>query len=168
MARIRVARDVGEFMRRPLGAGVLVETNFIWCASPSLGGSVGWGSPTGKQAERVMGVCAAMFHDTLGPQMDVILDGYRLDQVSPAVAMAIFDWVRRNLDALKKRIRRQLGVPPPGVGGLLLSGMRPIGSCAAPTATHCATRSRSTSIASTRCHRFSASFAACCARTMAS
>jgi AraC-like DNA-binding protein len=126
MPRLRLARDVGEFMRHPLGAGVVVETNFVWCASTSLGGSVGWGSPTGQQAERVMGVCAAIFHDTLGPQMDIILDGSRLDQVSPAVAMAIFEWARRNLDALRKRIRRQIGVPPPGVGGLLLSGMLPL------------------------------------------
>jgi AraC-like DNA-binding protein len=126
MARLRIARDLGEFLRNPLGAGVLVETNFLWCASPSLGGSVGWGSPTGKQAERVMGGCAALFHETLGPQMDIILDGYRLHQVSPAVVMAIFDWARHNLDALRKRIRRQVGVPPPGVGGLLLSGMLPM------------------------------------------
>jgi AraC-like DNA-binding protein len=113
-------------MRNPVGAGVIVETNLVWCASPTLGGSTGWGSPSGTQAERVMNVVAALFDPSIGPQVDIILDGYRLEHVSPAAVMAIFDWTRRNLDALKQRIRRQVGVPPPGVGGLLLSGMLPM------------------------------------------
>lgn len=126
MGRLRIARDVGEFMRQPLGAAVLVETNFIWCASPTLAGTVGWGSPTGTQAERVMSVCQGLFHETLGPQLDIILDGSQLEQVSPAVAVAIFEWARRNFAALRTRIRRQFGVPPPGVGGILLAGMLPM------------------------------------------
>lgn len=126
MPQLRIASDVAEFMRRPVGAGVLVETNLVWCATPSLGGSTGWGSPSGEQVERVMRVVAAIFHPTLGPQVDVLLDGYLLEQVHPAAAMAIFEWTRANLDALKQRVRKQVGVPPPGVGGLLLSGMLPI------------------------------------------
>jgi AraC-like DNA-binding protein len=122
---LRIASDVADFMREPLGAGVLVETNFLWCASASLGGSIGWGSPSGKQAERVMSVCDAIFHSSLGPQMDIVLDGFQLEQVNPAVAMAIFDWTRRNLARLRTRIRRQVGVPPPGIGGILLSGLLP-------------------------------------------
>jgi AraC-like DNA-binding protein len=125
MARLRLASDVPDFVREPVGAGVLVETNFLWCASPTLVGSVGWGSPSGKQVERVMSVCDTIFHPSLGPEVDVILDGYRLDEVSPAVAMGIFDWTRRNLQRLFKRIRRQVGVPPPGIGGILLSGLLP-------------------------------------------
>jgi AraC-like DNA-binding protein len=126
MARLRLARDVGEFVRKPLGAAVLVETNFIWCASPTLAGTVGWGRPTGTQAERVMTVCDTLFHETLGPQLDIILDGSQLDEVKAAVAVAIFEWARRNFAALRTRIRRQFGVPPPGVGGILLSGMLPM------------------------------------------
>jgi AraC-like DNA-binding protein len=125
MTRLRIASDANDFMRDPLGAGVLVETNFLWCVSPTLCGSIGWGRPTGKQAERVMTVCDAFFHPSLGPQLDVILDGFRLDEVKPAVAMAILDWARRNLAGLRKRIRRQIGVPPPGIGGILLSGLLP-------------------------------------------
>lgn len=123
MSRLRVAADVADFMRRPVGAGVLVETSFVWCATPSLGGSSAWGSPTGEQTERVMRVIGAIFHPTVGPQVDVLLDGYLLDQVSPAAAMATFEWTRDNLDALERRVRHQVGVLPPGVGGLLLSGM---------------------------------------------
>lgn len=126
MAWLRLAASVPDFMRNPVGAGVLVESNFVWCASPSLGGSTGWGSPSGTQTERVMRVVAALFDPRIGPQVDIVLDGYRLDHVSPAAVMAIFDWTRKNLDALKQRIRRQVGVPPPGVGGLLLSGMLPM------------------------------------------
>jgi AraC-like DNA-binding protein len=126
MDRLRIAGDVGEFMHAPVGAGVRVETNFIWCASPSLGGSVGWGSPTGEQVQRVMQVVGAIFHPTVGPRIDVILDGYRLVQVNPAAAMAILDWTRQNLDALKQRIRRQVGVPPPSPGGVMLAGILPI------------------------------------------
>ena len=113
-------------MQQPVGTGVLVETNFIWCVSPTLGGSTGWGSPTGEQAERVMRVVSAMFHPTVGPQLDVVLDGYRLQQVNPAAAMAIFEWARKNLDELKRRIRRQVGVAPPSVGGVLLAGILPM------------------------------------------
>jgi AraC-like DNA-binding protein len=126
MAPLRIASDVAEFMRRPVGAGVLVEMNFIWCAAPSLGGSTGWGSPTGAQAERVMRVVDAIFHPTVGPQIDVLLDGYLLEEVYPAVVMAIFEWTRRHLDALKQRVRKQVGVPPPGLGGMLLAGVMPI------------------------------------------
>jgi AraC-like DNA-binding protein len=126
MDRLRIASDIGEFMRRPVGAGVLVETNFLWCASPSLGGTIGWGSPTGEQAQRVMEVVAAIFHPTIGPELDLVLDGFRLEQVNPGVVMAIFEWTRRNLDALKRRIRRQVGVSPPGLGGILLAGMLPM------------------------------------------
>ena len=126
MGRLRIARDVDEFMQRPLGAAVHVETNFLWCASASLAGSVGWGSPTGKQVERVMRVCDALFHPSLGPQLDIVLDGYRLDQVGVGVVTGIFGWARQNLSALRERIRYQVGVPPPGVGGLLLAGILPL------------------------------------------
>jgi len=126
MARLRLASDIDDFMRRPVGAGVLVETNFIWCASPTLGGSTGWGSPSGEQVERVMGVCNAIFHPSIGPQLDIVLDGYRLEKVHPAVVMGIFEWTRKNLDALKQLIRRQVGVAPPGLGGMLLAGVLPM------------------------------------------
>lgn len=126
MPRLRIASDVADFMRRPVGAGVLVETNFIWCATPTLGGSTGWGSPSGEQVARVMRVVDALFHPTIGPHVDVLLDGYLLEQVQPAAVMAIFEWTRANLDALKERVRKQVGVPPPGVGGMLLSGMLPV------------------------------------------
>jgi AraC-like DNA-binding protein len=126
MAGLRLVASIREFMRAPVGAAVIVETNLVWCASPSLGGSTGWGSPSGTQVERVMGVVAAIFHPSIGPQLDIVLDGHRLEHVSPAAVMAIFDWTRRHLDALKRRIRRQVGVPPPGIGGMLLSGMLPM------------------------------------------
>jgi AraC-like DNA-binding protein len=126
MPRLRIASDVADFMRRPVGAGVLVETNFVWCATPSLGGSTGWGSPSGEQVDRVMRVVDAIFHPTIGPHLDVLLDGYLLEEVHPSVAMVIFEWTRANLDALKQRVRRQVGVPPPGLAGMLLSGMLPI------------------------------------------
>jgi AraC-like DNA-binding protein len=126
MAPLRIASDVADFIKRPVGAGVLVETNFLWCATPTLCGSTGWGSPTGEQAERVMRVCDAFFHPSVGPQTDVLLDGYLLEQVHPAVVMAIYEWTRRNVDRLKQRMRRQVGVPPPGLGGMLLSGIVPV------------------------------------------
>ena len=126
MAQLRLASDIADFMQRPVGAGVLVETNFVWCASPTLGGSTGWGSPTGEQAKRVMGVVAAIFHPTSGPQLDIVLDGSRLEHVHPGMVMAIFEWTRDHLGELKQRIRRQVGVSPPTLGGLLLAGMLPM------------------------------------------
>jgi AraC-like DNA-binding protein len=126
MAPLRIASDVADFMKRPVGAGVLVETNFLWCVTPTLCGSTGWGTPTGEQAERVMRVCDAFFHPAVGPQVDVVLDGYLLEQVLPAAVMAIYEWTRRNVDRLQQRMRKQVGVPPPGLGGMLLSGIVPV------------------------------------------
>ena len=126
MGRLRIASDLDDFMRRPVGSGILVETNFLWCASPTLGGSTGWGSPTGAQAERVMHAVEAIFHPDVGPQMDIVLDGFQLEQVNPGVVFAIFEWTRKNLERLRNRIRRQVGVSPPGLGGLMLAGMLPM------------------------------------------
>lgn len=126
MGRLRIASDVADFMRRPLGAGVVVETSFVWCATPSLGGSTVWGAPTADMTRRSMPVLGAIFHPTIGPEVDVILDGFRLERVEPGAVMALLEWTRENLDGLKRRIRRQVGVPPPGLGGVLLAGTLPV------------------------------------------
>jgi AraC-like DNA-binding protein len=120
---LRLASDVEDFVRRPVGAGVLVETSFVWCASPTLAGSTCWGAPDAEQTRRVMRVFDTFLHPDLGPQLDVVLDGYLIEHVHAGAVVVWLDWTRRHLDQLRRRIRRQIGVPPPGVGALMLSGM---------------------------------------------
>jgi len=126
MTRLRVVGSVEEFAGHPVGAGVLVETSFVWCASPTLGGSTCWGAPNAEQTRRVMRALATIMHPDLGPGMDVILDGYRIDTVDPGAVLVMFEWTRQHLGELTRKIKRQVGVPPPSLGALILAGMLPV------------------------------------------
>src|SRR5262245_59774562 len=110
-------------MRRPVGAGVLIETSFVWCASSSLAGSTCWGAPDAEQTRRVMRVFDTFMHPQIGPNLEVVLDGYLIDAVNPGAVVAMLDWTRSHFRQLKRRIVRQIGVPPPGIGGLMLCGI---------------------------------------------
>ncbi len=113
-------------MQHPVGAGVFVETAFVWCASPILSGCTCWGAPDAKQARQVLRPFEAFLHPEVGPRMDVLLDGYRIDTVEPTAALVLFEWARLHLSDLKQRIGRQVGVPPPSFGALILAGIMPV------------------------------------------
>jgi AraC-like DNA-binding protein len=123
---LREARDRDDFLRNPVGASIVVETSLVWCASPTLGGSTCWGSPTADQTRRVLRIFDAILHPSVGPNLDLILDGHALETVDPAAALVLMSWTKTNLGELRRRIRRQLGVPPAGVGALLIAGILPI------------------------------------------
>jgi AraC-like DNA-binding protein len=62
----------------------------------------------------------------IGPQFDVILDGSSIEKIEPGALIVFADWMRRNFDLLRRRVRRHVGVNAPGVSAFMLAGILPL------------------------------------------
>src|SRR5262249_52278639 len=118
MTLLRMAEDVDDFLRRPIGAGLLIENSFVWCLTPHLGGSTCWGAPTAEQTRRTLRAFEIFLHPSVAHEFDVVLDGRLMQRVDAGAALAFLDWTRTNLRKLRGRVRQQIGVAPPGLGAL--------------------------------------------------
>jgi AraC-like DNA-binding protein len=124
---MRLAADIEDFRKRPVGAVVLVETTLIWCHSRSLAGVLCWGSPNAEQTQRVLAALETLFLPALAPQLDIVLDGSRIESTNPGAVLALFEWTRDHLAALSTRIRLQAGVlPAKTIDSLAIAGVLPL------------------------------------------
>jgi AraC-like DNA-binding protein len=121
---VEPARDEASFLRAPVGRWMVAGCSLVWVHSPTLGGSICWGRQTAEETQAVMRLFDGF------PQMahgfDLILDGSLMDAVDPGTLAVFLDWTRKNLDEVVPRLRRYVGVVPPGMIGFVLAGIAPI------------------------------------------
>ncbi len=120
---MKQALTVEEFVQRPIGKWVVAGTTVAWCHSPTLCGGCCWGRPDGAAARAALRAYQA--YKQLAPSFDVIIDGSAIEAVLPDAAFAMLEWMRTEMNELRRRVRAEYGVIPPGLDGLTLAGLAP-------------------------------------------
>jgi AraC-like DNA-binding protein len=118
------AIDDATFVGAPIGKWRRAGCSVVWCHSPTLTGCISWGRQTADETRAVM--CLFDGFTQLAPRFDVILDGSSIDKVEPGSLLVFADWMRRNLELLRRRVRRHIGVNAPGVNAFLFAGILPL------------------------------------------
>ena len=116
--------DGNSFVRAPVGRWIAAGCTIVWCHSPTLCGAVCWGRQTAEQTRSVMRLFDGF--PQLASQFDILLDGSAIEKVETASLMVLVDWVREHLSELRRCLRKEVGVVPPGPGGFLLAGISPV------------------------------------------
>jgi AraC-like DNA-binding protein len=118
------ATDDARFVRAPIGKWRCAGSSLVWCHSATLTGCISWGRQTADETRAVMGLFEGFRQ--LGPQFDVILDGSGIEKIEAGSLLVFADWMRRNRDLLRRRVRRHVGVNAPGVSAFMLAGILPL------------------------------------------
>jgi hypothetical protein len=118
------ATDDGRFVSAPVGKWRCAGASLVWCHSATLTGCISWGRQTADETRAVMGLFEGF--KQLGPQFDVILDGSSIEKIEAGSLLVFADWMRRNRDLLRRRVRSHVGVNAPGVSAFMLAGILPL------------------------------------------
>jgi AraC-like DNA-binding protein len=118
------ATDDASYVRAPVGKWRCVGSSLAWCHSATLTGCITWGCQTPDETRATMGLFESFAQ--LGPQFDVILDGSSIERVAAGSLLVFADWMRRNRDLLRRRVRHHVGVNAPGVSSFMLAGIFPL------------------------------------------
>ena len=123
---MKLARDIAEFLRAPLGCAVAGPSFLIWCHGPALAGSIQWGAPDARDVASMMDALEFIRHPSLAEQGAVLMDCRAIERVDAEVLVGFTQLARERLPRWAPRIRRQAVVVPDGVAGILLAGALPL------------------------------------------
>lgn len=128
---MRRVHDIDRFSGDPVGRYVLGPTYLVWCASPTLCGSVAWGAPGERD---VRDLCRLFdLSRSIAAGHDVFMDSAGIESVDWSALAILRDYTKSRLEEWSKRIRRQAVIVPPGPSGIILSGLVPfLGGSAYP------------------------------------
>lgn len=118
------APDEAGFLRAPVGRWIVVGTSLVWCHSPTLCGSIGWGEPTEEDTRRLVRLLDA--YRQLAPRFDVLLDGSAIERVGGPSLMLLLEWTREHFAELTRRIRQRVGVISDGMAAVTMAGIQPV------------------------------------------
>jgi AraC-like DNA-binding protein len=123
---VKLARDIPEFLRAPLGRAIAGPTFLIWCRAPDLAGSIQWGAPDERDVAAMMDALEFIRHRDLAAQGAVLMDCRAIERVDAEVLIGFTKLARERLPRWSPRIRAQAVVVPDGVAGILLAGALPV------------------------------------------
>lgn len=125
----------GAFLGAPVGRYTVMDSSFVWCASPVLCGVFLWGEQTEVETSSILRI-----FDQCPPHMassfDMVLDSRGVEDVRPAALELLFSWLVSRRSELVRRLRTQANVIREGPIGLLLTGLLPVAQWPPPYRLH--------------------------------
>ncbi|MFO0614319.1 MAG: AraC family transcriptional regulator [Polyangiaceae bacterium] len=118
------AVSAAEFVRAPVARWFATRTMLAWAATPSLGGFAAWGRPSADDARANCALFEGLY--ALPAGVDLLMDGSGIEAVDLDGVAALLGWARTHLDRVRARVRRRVGIIPPGAQGLLVAGLSPV------------------------------------------
>jgi AraC-like DNA-binding protein len=119
------AKDVADFVARPIGRCVIGASFVTWCAAPDLIGTIQWGALDAACVAAMLDAARFLEHDALAPRYRMLLDCQLVDRVEPQAILGFMEIARRWLPSGAARIERQVIVIPNGWPGILVAGILP-------------------------------------------
>ncbi len=116
---------VDAFLRDPPGRWALAGTCIGWSYSPLLSGVATWGRPGVPESRAALAMLEAFESPGLTSGMVLILDARRLE-VDMDSLRVLADWIHERRDALRARVRMQVGIVGSSAAAFILSGVLPI------------------------------------------
>jgi AraC-like DNA-binding protein len=116
------ARSVEAMVADPVGRFRVGPTYVVWCASPTLCGSVHWGRPSQRDVRELMQLFDPV-HSALDGGHDFVMDTHALDSVDWLILIPTADYLRSRFPAWGRRIKRLAMVMPSGPLGVTVAGI---------------------------------------------
>jgi len=117
--------SIEAFADDPIGRYVVAGSSVVWCASPSLAGASTWGAPDVETTRAILKPFEAVWSKSMSDQVDILLDGSRIERIDPDALSMLVAWNVERRDAIVRRVRQQIGVVPRGIIGVTLAGILP-------------------------------------------
>jgi AraC-like DNA-binding protein len=120
---MKPARDIADFLRRPLGRYVAGRGFVVWVETPSRAGSAYFGRLDPADVAPLQAFFELDQHPRLRPPIDLIFDGSALAAFDTATFALFSEYVAQRWSALLGRVGRLAVVRPPGLAGATVSGL---------------------------------------------
>jgi AraC-like DNA-binding protein len=117
-----LARDITDFVERPLERCVAGAGFLVWCAAPDLAGSVQWGPLDDRCVAEMLDVARFIHDEQLAGSARVLVDWREIARVDSDAVLYFIETARHLLEERPPRSDRHVVVLPPGPVGLLLAG----------------------------------------------
>jgi AraC-like DNA-binding protein len=129
--RVVVAtEDRAVFAASPVGRCILGPGYAIWCAAPDLHGSILWGSLQERSIRDMMEIGAFIHRPEIASRRRSLTDCRELERADADVLLGFIAAARENVSSWTDGVERQALVVPPGVGGVMISGVLPMAGVA--------------------------------------
>jgi AraC-like DNA-binding protein len=122
---VRAARSIGEFLQDRFGHYLFGAHFLVWCADPSLGGVVFWGTPDEGDVRELVRI----FNVSIAPELpvyDVVTDGRRLERVTRHVFDPFARAAVARLREQNEKVSRNAIIAPDGLIGAIMAGFFPL------------------------------------------
>ncbi|MBK7398051.1 MAG: helix-turn-helix transcriptional regulator [Myxococcales bacterium] len=119
------AASLAAFVQDPIGRYLVAGTSVVWCVSSTLGGATTWGAPDAETARQILAPYAALWSPSMAEEVDVLLDGRRIERIDPDALGVLLAWLGERRAATVRKVRQQVGVIAEGLMGITLSGILP-------------------------------------------
>jgi AraC-like DNA-binding protein len=116
------ARSIAAMVSDPVGRFRVGTTYVVWCASPTLCGSVHWGRPSERDVRELMELFDPV-HPALDRGHDFIMDTHALDSLDWLTLIPTAEYLRSRFPAWGRRIKRLAMVMPSGPLGVTVAGI---------------------------------------------
>jgi AraC-like DNA-binding protein len=120
------APTIEDFVADPVGRFSVGVTHVVWCASPSLCGTVHWGRPTAASAGELVRRLAFTGHAALAGGCDGFIDAGAVEAFEWPAFAVLAELARERVPEWGRRLRRHAVVVPPGVVGAIVAGLLPL------------------------------------------
>jgi AraC-like DNA-binding protein len=120
------ASDAATFVADPVGRYFSGATHLVWCHSPTLCGSMHWGRPSERDMRDFTRLLGLAHSPALAGGFDVYMDTRAVVGLDWSPMRVLSDYVRAQLPAWGRLIRRQAVYVPGGPVGVLLAGLVPL------------------------------------------
>ncbi len=119
------APDIDAFVASPIGRLSIGATHAVWCASPTLCGTIHWGRANERAAVELARRLAFAAHPALAAGFDAISDARAVEAVEWPTFTRLSDELRPQVALLDQRVRRHAILPPSGVTGAFVAALLP-------------------------------------------
>jgi AraC-like DNA-binding protein len=123
---LKRAADIEEFLADRFGRYWFGRNFLVWCADPTIGGLVFWGTPDEddvRELERIFNVDIQAGRE---PPYDLVADGRRLDRVSKLAFDPFARAVVKRLREQDQLVKRLAIIVPEGLVGAVMAGFFPL------------------------------------------
>ena len=121
-ALMRRAASTDAFVTRPVGRYLSGRTWLLWCADPTLCGSIVWGGIEEADIGSVLLPFESFFSAQMAQRCNLLTEASRLRSLEPAAFMRFAELMERRRADVTSRIVRHAIVRPNGPMGALVAG----------------------------------------------
>lgn len=120
---VRRTRSADDFARDPIDRYWLGATQLVWCRSPTVCGSLHWGSPSANDVDDLARALELVGHPALSCGFDMLMDTSAIDRASADAYVRLIALVGERAREWSGRIAHHAVIVRPGPAAAVLAGI---------------------------------------------